>query len=79
MPLGLALGIAPAHLIAMFTAVNADFIVPGYPTLLAAIGFDRTGSTKIGKYLFNHSFMPPGVVAIGTAVAVGFLLTHLLL
>jgi anaerobic C4-dicarboxylate transporter DcuA len=46
---------------------------------LAAIGFDRTGSTRIGRFLFNHSFMLPGLVAIGTAVAVGFLLSHLLL
>jgi anaerobic C4-dicarboxylate transporter DcuA len=79
MPLGIALGVANPSLIAMFPAVNADFVLPGYPTLLAAINFDRTGSTKIGRFLFNHSFMLPGLVAIGTAVAVGFLLSHYLL
>lgn len=79
MPLGVTLGIAYPHLIAMFAAVNADFIVPGYPTLLAAINFDRTGSTKIGKYVVNHSFMRPGLVTIFVAVAVGFLLSYLLL
>ncbi|TAF91237.1 MAG: anaerobic C4-dicarboxylate transporter, partial [Bacteroidetes bacterium] len=48
MPLGLTLGITAPNLIAMFPAVNSDFVLPGYPTLLAAINFDRTGSTKIG-------------------------------
>ncbi len=74
MPLGITLGIANPALLAMFPAVNADFVLPGYPTLLAAIQFDRTGSTRIGKWVFNHSFMLPGMVAIGTAIAVGFLL-----
>jgi anaerobic C4-dicarboxylate transporter DcuA len=77
MPLGLTLGIANPNLIAMFPAVNGDFVLPGYPTLLAAINFDRTGTTRIGKYVFNHSFMRPGLVTITVAVAVGFLLAHL--
>jgi anaerobic C4-dicarboxylate transporter DcuA len=79
MPLGVTLGIASPHLIAMFVAVNADFIVPGYPTLLAAINFDRTGSTKIGRFVVNHSFMLPGLVTIAVAVAAGFLLSYLML
>lgn len=79
MPLGLSLGVAHPALIAIFPAVNSDFVLPGYPTLLAAINFDRTGSTKIGKFVINHSFMVPGVVAIGIAIAVGFLLGSFLL
>lgn len=79
MPLGLTLGISNPHLIAMFPAVNSDFVLPGYPTLLAAINFDRTGSTKIGSYVINHSFMRGGIIAIGVAVAVGFLLGSILL
>ncbi len=79
MPLGLALGIAHPSLIAMFPAVNADFVLPGYPTLLAAINFDRSGTTRIGRFVVNHSFMRPGLVGIGVAVAVGFLLSKLLL
>ncbi len=79
MPLGLTLGIANPHLIAMFHAVNSDFVLPGYPTLLAAINFDRTGSTRIGKYLLNHSFMRPGLVTITTAIIAGFILAGLLL
>lgn len=74
MPLGIALGLPPAALIAIFPAVNSDFVLPGYPTLLAAINFDRTGSTKIGKFVINHSFMIPGIVTISIAIAVGFLI-----
>jgi len=79
MPLGIALGLPPAALIAIFPAVNSDFVLPGYPTLLAAINFDRTGSTRIGKFVVNHSFNLPGIVAIGVAIAVGFLLGSFLL
>ncbi|MCO4291245.1 anaerobic C4-dicarboxylate transporter [Solitalea sp. MAHUQ-68] len=73
MPLGITLGLANPSLIAMFPAVNSDFFLPGYPTLLAAINFDRTGSTKIGKYVLNHSFMIPGMVGIAVAILTGFL------
>lgn len=79
MPLGVALGIAPANLVAMFPSVNGDFFLPGYPTLLAAIQFDRTGSTHIGKYLLNHSFMIPGVVSVSITVIVGFLFSAIFL
>lgn len=79
MPLGVTLGISGIHLIAMFVAVNADFVLPGYPTLLAAINFDKTGSTHIGKMVVNHSFMRPGLVTITVAVLAGFLLGSFLL
>ncbi len=79
MPLGIALGLPPSALIAIFPAVNSDFVLPGYPTLLAAINFDRTGSTKIGKFVINHSFFVPGVVTISVAIAAGFLLGSFLL
>ncbi|TWF41267.1 anaerobic C4-dicarboxylate transporter DcuA [Chitinophaga polysaccharea] len=79
MPLGVTLGIVPPYMLAMFPAVNGDFVLPGYPTLLAAINFDRTGSTHIGKYLVNHSFMIPGIVSVAVSVVVGFLLAGILL
>lgn len=79
MPMGVALGITNPHLLAMFPAVNGDFLLPGYPTLLAAIDFDRTGSTKIGKFVVNHSFMIPGLVAIIVTILVGFVLSGVLL
>ena len=73
-PLGLALGISPYLLIAMFPAVNGYFFIPNYPTVVAAINFDRTGNTGIGKYVLNHSFMMPGLVATGVAITTGMLL-----
>ncbi len=77
MPLGVALGINPMMLIALFPAVNGYFFIPNYPTLVAAINFDRTGTTHIGKYVLNHSFMMPGMVATIVAVCTGLLLIQL--
>ena len=77
MPLGITLGLNPTLLIAMFPAVNGYFFIPNYPTIVAAINFDRTGTTKIGKYLFNHSFMIPGLIAIVGAVVIGLILSSI--
>ncbi len=79
MPLGLTLGMAPAYLIGIFPAVNGHFFIPGYPTLLTAIQFDRTGTTKIGKYVLNHSFMLPGLVTTAATVIAGLILQSILL
>lgn len=73
-PLGVALGISPMMLIALFPAVNGYFFIPNYPTLVAAINFDSTGTTRIGKWVLNHSFMLPGMVATVVAIAVGLLM-----
>jgi len=78
-PLGLALGLSPAYLIGIFPSVNGHFFVPGYPTLLTAIQFDRTGTTRIGKYVLNHSFMLPGIVTTIASVLAGFFLQSVLL
>lgn len=78
-PLGLTLGIPSAALIAMFPAVNSFFVLPGYPTLLNAINMDKTGSTKIGKYVINHSFLLPGIVQTLVSITVGFILIKILL
>lgn len=77
LPLGIALGISPYMLIALFPAVNGYFFIPNYPTVVAAINFDRTGTTHIGKYILNHSFMMPGLVATGVSVALGLLIIQL--
>ena len=77
MPLGLALGLSPYMLIALFPAVNGYFFIPNYPTIVAAINFDRTGTTRIGKFLLNHSFMIPGLIATLTAVTTALLLVYL--
>jgi anaerobic C4-dicarboxylate transporter DcuA len=76
-PLGVALGLSPMLLVALFPAVNGYFFIPNYPTLVAAINFDRTGTTRIGKWVLNHSFMMPGLVATAVAIAVGLLLVQL--
>ncbi|EIT7145221.1 anaerobic C4-dicarboxylate transporter [Vibrio vulnificus] len=72
MPAALAIGVAPLTAVASFAAVSALFVLPTYPTLLAAVEMDDTGSTRIGKYVFNHPFFIPGVVTIASAVALGF-------
>ena len=77
MPLGIALGLNPMLLIALFPVVNGYFFIPNYPTVVAAINFDRTGTTKIGKYIPNHSFMMPGMVATIVAIVVGILLMQI--
>lgn len=74
MPLGLSLGIPPASLIGMFPAVNGYFFIPNYGTLIAAMQFDRTGTTRIGKYLLNHSFMLPGLITTIGGVGIGLLI-----
>ena len=79
MPVGVALGIGAPALVAMFPAVNGYFFLPTYATLLAAISFDQTGTTRIGKYILNHSFMLPGIVATTSSVVIGFLLAKLVL
>ena len=76
-PLGIALGISPMMLIALFPAVNGYFFIPNYPTIVAAINFDRTGTTGIGKWILNHSFMMPGMVATTVAILTGLALIHI--
>ena len=78
MPLGIALGIPPQFLIGMFPAVNGYFFIPTYGSLIAAINFDLSGTTRIGKYVLNHSFMIPGIISTVTAVAMGLLIAKLI-
>jgi anaerobic C4-dicarboxylate transporter DcuA len=77
MPLGLSLGIHPQFLIGMFPAVNGYFLIPNYGTIIAAINFDRSGTTRIGKFVINHSFLLPGLISTGVAIATGLLLAEL--
>ncbi len=76
---GIGRGLPAASIIAMFPAVNGYFFIPNYPTIVAAINFDRTGTTRIGKYVLNHSFMIPGLVATAVAIVMGFLLATIIL
>jgi anaerobic C4-dicarboxylate transporter DcuA len=78
MPLGLTLGIAPAALAGMFPAVNGYFFIPTYGTIIAAVNFDRSGTTRIGKYVLNHSFMLPGLISTIVAVGTGLIIAKVL-
>ncbi|MCG8618541.1 MAG: anaerobic C4-dicarboxylate transporter [Desulfobacterales bacterium] len=75
LPLGFLLNIPPEVLIGVLPACYAYFFFPFYPSDLAAISFDRTGTTAIGKYVLNHSFMIPGVIGVGTATIIGYFLS----
>ena len=72
-PLGIGLGITPLALVAMFPAVNGYFFIPNYPTEVAAINFDRTGTTRIGRFVINHSFQLAGFITTFVSIGVGYL------
>jgi len=63
----------------MFPAVNGYFFLPTYATSIAAASFDRTGTTQLGKYVLDHSFMRPGLVTTAAAIGIGFLLAGVIL
>lgn len=77
-PLGIGLGISPLALVAMFPAVNGYFFLPNYPTEVAAINFDRTGTTRIGRFVVNHSFQLAGFITTFVSIGVGYLIIQLL-
>ncbi|OOH90303.1 C4-dicarboxylate ABC transporter [Pasteurellaceae bacterium 15-036681] len=78
-PLGIALGIPAPILIGVFVAVNGYFFVPNYGPIIATIDFDTTGTTRIGKFIFNHSFMIPGLLSMAFSIAFGLLFANILL
>ena len=75
-PVGIALGINPLLLIAMFPACNGYFFLPNYPTEVAAIDFDRTGTTRVGKYVINHSFQIPGFITTIVSILLGVVMVQ---
>ena len=76
-PMGLMLGIDPKMLIAFFPASYGYFVLPTYPSDLACIGFDRSGTTRIGKFIINHSFILPGLIGVSCACAASYMLVQL--
>jgi anaerobic C4-dicarboxylate transporter DcuA len=78
MPVALALGLSPVLLVALYPAVNGPFFLPTYGTVLAAVSMDQTGTTRIGRYLLNHSFMRPGLVTTVSAVALSLFFSRLI-
>jgi anaerobic C4-dicarboxylate transporter DcuB len=80
-PVGLAIGVPPGYIVAFAAASYGYYILPTYPSDLAAIQFDRSGTTHIGRFVINHSFIVPGLIGVGTSCAVGYLIaaaTHLI-
>ena len=78
LPLAYSLGIAGPILLGVLPSVYGYFFIPNYPSDIATVNFDRSGTTVIGKYLLNHSFMMPGLVSVTVSTLVGMLITWLL-
>lgn len=79
LPVGIQLGIDPKVLIGLIPATYAYFFIPNYPSDIATVNFDVTGTTKIGKYYFNHSFMVPGLIGVTVACVVGMAIAKVLI
>ncbi|AJI93771.1 anaerobic C4-dicarboxylate transporter dcuA [Yersinia ruckeri] len=79
MPMAMALNVTPLAAIASFAAVSGLFILPTYPTLVAAVQMDDTGTTRIGRFVFNHPFFIPGTIGVALAVVFGFVMGGLVL
>ena len=78
LPLAYSLGIPGPVLLGVLPSVYGYFFIPNYPSDIATVNFDRTGTTVIGKYLLNHSFMMPGLISVIVATVVGYLMTTVL-
>ena len=78
LPLAYKLGIEGWVLLGVLPSVYGYFFIPNYPSDIATVNFDRTGTTIIGKYLLNHSFMMPGLVCVITSTLVAYVLSLLL-
>ena len=78
LPLAYQLGIAGPVLLGVLPSVYGYFFIPNYPSDIATVNFDRSGTTVIGKYLLNHSFMMPGLICVFTSTVVAYLLTLIL-
>ena len=76
-PVAISLGVPAPIIIGTFVAVNGYFFIPNYGPIIAAIDFDSTGTTKIGKFIFNHSFMLPGLLSMGFSLAFGLLFSKM--
>ena len=76
LPLAYELGIAGPVLLGMLPSVYGYFFIPNYPSDIATVNFDRSGTTVIGKYLLNHSFMMPGLISVTVSTIVGYLITN---
>ena len=79
MPMALGLGMDPVMVMSFLPACYGYFFLPTYPSDLACIGFDRSGTTRIGKFVLNHSFMLPGLIGVICACGMSFVIAHAIL
>jgi anaerobic C4-dicarboxylate transporter DcuB len=78
-PMALSIGMDPVLIMSFISACYGYFFLPTYPSDLACIGFDRSGTTRIGKYILNHSFMIPGLIGVSTGCVMGFIMAHIVM
>lgn len=78
LPLAYSLGIPGPVLLGVLPSIYGYFLIPNYPSDIATVNFDKSGTTRIGKYLLNHSFMMPGLVCISVATITGFAITSII-
>ena len=78
LPLAYELGIAGPVLLGVLPSVYGYFFIPNYPSDIATVNFDRSGTTVIGKYLLNHSFMMPGLISVFVSTVIGYLVTNVI-
>ena len=76
-PMALIVGVDPLVIVGFMPAAYGYFDLPTYPSDLACIGFDRSGTTHIGKFIINHSFLVPGLIGVGSACFAGYMLVHM--
>lgn len=79
LPVGIGLGLPAPLLVGLMPATYGYFFIPNYPSDIATVNFDVTGTTKIGKYYFNHSFMVPGLIGVVVACVVGYMLAQVII
>jgi len=73
-PVALSIGVPPGYVVAFAAASYGYYILPTYPSDLATIQFDRSGTTRIGKYVINHSFILPGLIGVFSSCVFGYFL-----
>ena len=78
LPLAYSLGIPGPVLLGVLPSVYGYFFIPNYPSDIATVNFDRSGTTVIGKYLLNHSFMMPGLISVITSTIVAYIITSII-
>jgi anaerobic C4-dicarboxylate transporter DcuA len=79
LPLGIALGLSPHIMIGSFAAVCGLFLLPTYPTVIAAVQMDYTGTTRFGKYVFDHSFILPGTLLLVLTCVIAYFLSYIVI